>query len=39
MYQVLASITDPIVNFAVAVVGDLGLVGIFILMALESACI
>ena len=39
MYQVLASITDPIVNFAVAVVGDLGLVGIFVLMALESACI
>ena len=39
MYQVLASITDPIVDFAVAVVGDLGLVGIFVLMALESACI
>ncbi len=35
----LASITDPIVDFAVGVVGDLGLVGIFILMALESACI
>jgi membrane protein DedA with SNARE-associated domain len=39
MYPVLASITDPIVNFAVGVVGDLGLVGIFVLMALESACI
>jgi membrane protein DedA with SNARE-associated domain len=35
----LASITDPIVDFAVAVVGDLGLLGIFVLMALESACI
>ena len=35
----LASITDPIVDFAVGVVGDLGLVGIFVLMALESACI
>ncbi len=35
----LASITDPIVNFAVDVVGELGLVGIFVLMVLESACI
>ena len=35
----LASITDPIVDFAVGVVRDLGLVGIFVLMALESACI
>jgi len=34
---VLASITDPIVEFAVGVVGDLGLFGIFILMAPESA--
>src|ERR687898_3507882 len=39
MYPVLASITDPIVNFAVGVVGDLGLIGIFVLMSLESACI
>ncbi len=39
MYPVLASITDPIVNFAVGVVGDLGLVGVFVLMVLESACI
>ena len=39
MYLVLASITDPIVNFAVGVVGDLGLVGVFVLMVLESACI
>jgi membrane protein DedA with SNARE-associated domain len=36
---VFASITDPIVNFAVNVVGDLGLWGIFILMLPESACI
>jgi membrane protein DedA with SNARE-associated domain len=36
---VLASITDPLVNFAVRVVGDLGLPGIFLLMAPESACI
>jgi membrane protein DedA with SNARE-associated domain len=39
MYPVFGSITDPIVDFAVGVVGDLGLVGIFVLMALESACI
>jgi membrane protein DedA with SNARE-associated domain len=36
---ILASITDPIVNFAVDIVGDFGLPGIFVLMALESACI
>ena len=36
---VIASITDPIVDFAVGVVGDLGLIGIFVLMLLESACI
>src|ERR1044072_2977951 len=36
---VLASITDPIVRFATNVVGDLGLPGIFLLMAPESACI
>ncbi len=36
---VLASITDPLVNFAVDVVEELGLAGIFVLMALESACI
>lgn len=35
----LASITDPIVNFAVDVVGELGLWGIFILMVPESALI
>jgi membrane protein DedA with SNARE-associated domain len=36
---VLASLTDPLVNFATNVVGDLGLPGIFLLMLLESACI
>jgi membrane protein DedA with SNARE-associated domain len=36
---VLASITDPIVDFAVRVVGDLGLWGIFLLMTPESALI
>jgi membrane protein DedA with SNARE-associated domain len=35
----LASITDPIVDFAVGVVRDLGLPGVFVLMLLESACI
>jgi membrane protein DedA with SNARE-associated domain len=36
---ILASITDPIVNFAVDVVDKLGLAGVFVLMTLESACI
>lgn len=36
---VSGSITDPLVEFTVGVVGDLGLWGIFILMAPESACI
>jgi membrane protein DedA with SNARE-associated domain len=35
----LASITDPLVEFATRVVGDLGLAGIFVLMLFESACI
>ena len=35
----LASITDPIVQFAVDVVDKLGLLGVFVLMVLESACI
>ena len=35
----LASITDPIVNVAVDVVDALGLLGVFVLMTLESACI
>ena len=34
-----ASITDPIVNFAVDVVDAIGVVGIFILMTFESACV
>ena len=36
---ILASITDPIVNLAVDVVDAIGLLGVFILMVLESACI
>ena len=37
--MLLASLTDPIVEFATTVVADLGLAGIFVLMTLESACI
>jgi membrane protein DedA with SNARE-associated domain len=36
---VLASITDPLVQFAVDVIDKLGLPGIFALMTAESACI
>ena len=36
---VIASITDPIVEFAVDVVDAMGLPGVFVLMLLESACI
>ena len=36
---VMASLTEPIVNFATGVVDDLGLPGIFVLMFFESACI
>jgi membrane protein DedA with SNARE-associated domain len=36
---VLASLTDPLVNFAVNVIDALGLPGVFVLMLLESACI
>ena len=36
---ILASITDPLVDFAVDVIDALGLPGIFILMLAESACI
>jgi membrane protein DedA with SNARE-associated domain len=36
---VIASLTDPIVEFATRVVADLGLPGIFVLMFFESACI
>jgi membrane protein DedA with SNARE-associated domain len=35
----LASLTEPIVNFATNVIGDLGTAGIFLLMLLDSACI
>ena len=35
----LASITDPIVNFAVDVVREMGLAGVFLLMPGESACL
>jgi membrane protein DedA with SNARE-associated domain len=36
---ILASITEPLINFATDVVEQLGLPGIFVLMTLESACI
>jgi membrane protein DedA with SNARE-associated domain len=36
---VLAAVTDKLTEFATDVVGDLGLPGIFLLMAPESACI
>ena len=36
---VLASVTDRLVDFAVNVVGDLGIAGIFVRMVPESACI
>ncbi|HEX8054913.1 MAG TPA: DedA family protein [Thermoleophilaceae bacterium] len=36
---VLASLTDPLVEFATNVVEEIGLAGVFVLMALESACI
>ena len=39
MYPVVASLTDPIVQFAVDVVDKLGLPGIFALMVAESALI
>ncbi len=39
MYVVLASITDPLVQFATDVIDTLGLPGIFVLMVAESACI
>jgi membrane protein DedA with SNARE-associated domain len=35
----LASLTDPIVELATDVVAELGLLGVFVLMVLESACI
>ena len=39
MLPVLASLTDPIVEFAVDVIDAMGLPGIFLLMVAESACI
>jgi membrane protein DedA with SNARE-associated domain len=35
----VASITDPLVQFAVNVINDLGLPGVFLLMVAESACL
>src|SRR3954454_8661123 len=35
----IASLTDPIVQFAVDTVDAMGLAGVFVLMLLESACI
>jgi len=35
----IASLTDPLVQFAVDVIDKLGLPGVFVLMLLESACI
>ncbi len=37
--MLVASITDPIVNLAVDVVREMGLVGVFLLMLGESACL
>lgn len=36
---VLASLTEPLINFATDVVEKMGLAGVFVLMTLESACI
>jgi membrane protein DedA with SNARE-associated domain len=36
---IIASITDPLVNFAVDFIDSVGVIGVFILMTLESACI
>jgi membrane protein DedA with SNARE-associated domain len=35
----VASFTDPLVQFAVNVIDDLGLAGVFVLMVAESACL
>jgi membrane protein DedA with SNARE-associated domain len=35
----VASLTDPLVTFAVNVINDLGLPGVFLLMVAESACL
>jgi membrane protein DedA with SNARE-associated domain len=36
---ITASITEPVVNFATNVIGDLGTAGIFLLMLLDAACV
>jgi membrane protein DedA with SNARE-associated domain len=36
---ITASITEPVVNFATDVIGDLGIAGIFLLMLLDAACV
>jgi membrane protein DedA with SNARE-associated domain len=36
---VVASLTEPVVDFATNLIGDLGLAGIFLLMLADSACI
>jgi membrane protein DedA with SNARE-associated domain len=37
--MLIASITDPLVQFAVDVIDKLGLAGVFVLMVAESACL
>ena len=37
--MLVASFTDPLVQFAVNVIDDLGLAGVFVLMVAESACL
>jgi len=39
VYPLVAALTQPLIDFATGVVHDLGAIGIFILMLLESACI
>ena len=39
MFLLTGSITDPLVNFAVDVVDSIGVLGVFILMTLESMCV
>lgn len=39
MTPLAASLTDPIVNFAVDFIDSVGVIGVFILMTFESACV
>jgi membrane protein DedA with SNARE-associated domain len=39
LHPTLASITQPVVDFATNVIGDLGTAGVFLLMLLDSACV